>query len=90
MSTSSANANNASSVANFSPARFTKEEKSVLYELFRDNEEIIDIKHRRNSSKKNVSVRECWDRIAALYNDNPDITTLRNVKQIQKFWLNAR
>ncbi|KAL5277931.1 z family protein [Megaselia abdita] len=80
---------------NVSPAaapgtpRFTHSEKSLLYKLFQENEDVIDIKFRKVSRQK-MSIREAWEKIVNSYNDSPGITTKRNFKQIQKFWLNAR
>uniref|UniRef100_T1GG81 Regulatory protein zeste n=1 Tax=Megaselia scalaris TaxID=36166 RepID=T1GG81_MEGSC len=69
--------------------RFTHNEKTLLYKLFQANEDVIDIKYRKVSKQK-MSVREAWEKIVNSYNTNPNITTKRNYKQIQKFWLNAR
>lgn len=71
--------------------RYSENEKSLLYELFEKYQEIIDIKLRRNlySSTKQCEVRECWERILKTFNDNPQ-TSERTMKQLQKFWLNAK
>lgn len=51
---------------------------------------MIDIRQRRNSKSYKMSeVRECWRTILELFNRDGD-TTNRNLKQIQKFWLNSR
>jgi len=69
--------------------RFTAEEKEVLYTLFHLHEEVIDIKHRKKQRNK-YSVRETWDKIVKDFNSHPHVSAMRNIKQIQKFWLNSR
>lgn len=69
--------------------RFTPEEKEVLYTLFHHHEEVIDIKCRKKSRSK-LSVRDAWEEIVNDFNSHPNISAIRNLKQIQKFWLNAR
>lgn len=69
--------------------RFTAEEKDVLYGLFHLHEEVIDIKHRKKQRNK-YSVRETWDKIVRDFNSHPHVSAMRNIKQIQKFWLNSR
>ncbi|XP_037935675.1 regulatory protein zeste [Teleopsis dalmanni] len=69
--------------------RFTTEEKEILYSLFHQHEEIIDIKFRKKQRSK-YSVRDTWDQIVHEFNGHPSVSQQRNVKQIQKFWLNAR
>ncbi|XP_055374769.1 regulatory protein zeste [Condylostylus longicornis] len=75
---------------NSSTNRFTKEEKHILFQLFLENEDIIDIKQRKSCPKKHISIRDCWNKIADEFNNHPSTTTVRSLKQIQKFWLNAR
>lgn len=74
------------------PSRYTKNEKEILFSLFQHFEETIDIRRRKSYSKKlnNMTVRQCWQKICTLYNSDPNITTQRSIKQIQKFWLNSR
>lgn len=69
--------------------RFTAEEKDVLYTLFHLHEEVIDIKHRKKQRNK-YSVRDTWDKIVRDFNSHPHVSAMRNIKQIQKFWLNSR
>lgn len=99
-SNNNSNANNSNSNNNGSTAgsskgqlpltpRFTAEEKEVLYTLFHLHEEVIDIKHRKKQRNK-YSVRETWDKIVRDFNSHPHVSAMRNIKQIQKFWLNSR
>lgn len=71
--------------------RYSESEKTLLYELFERYQEIIDIKLRRNlySSTKQCEVRECWELILKTFNDDQR-TSKRTLKQLQKFWLNAK
>lgn len=71
--------------------RYSDSEKTLLYELFERYQEIIDIKLRRNlySSTKQCEVRECWELILKTFNEHPQ-TSERTMKQLQKFWLNAK
>lgn len=69
--------------------RFTHEEKEILYALFHQHEEVIDIKFRKKQRSK-ISVRDAWEQIVREFNSTPGVSAMRNVKQIQKFWLNAR
>lgn len=71
--------------------RFTEKEKAVLYSLFKDNQGVIDIRHRRysQSNHKQTALRNCWNRILEEFNCHPD-TGNRSMKQIQKFWLNSK
>lgn len=71
--------------------RYSDKEKTLLYELFERYQEIIDIKLRRNlySSTKQCEVRECWELILKTFNEDP-CTNNRTLKQLQKFWLNAK
>ncbi|XP_023293989.2 regulatory protein zeste [Lucilia cuprina] len=69
--------------------RFTHEEKEILYTLFHQHEEVIDIKFRKKQRSK-YSVREAWEQIVREFNSTPGVSAMRNLKQIQKFWLNAR
>lgn len=71
--------------------RYSDSEKTLLYELFERYQEIIDIKLRRNSysSTKQCEVRECWELILKTFNDDPRASK-RTLKQLQKFWLNAK
>lgn len=71
--------------------RYSENEKTLLYELFERYQEIIDIKLRRNlySSTKQCEVRECWELILKTFNEHPQ-TSERTMKQLQKFWLNAK
>ena len=71
------------------PTRFSENEKSILFELFKKYQNIIDIRHRRYSQHKQAELRKCWDTILETFNANPE-TTERSIKQIQKFWLNAK
>lgn len=88
-------ANNGGSTASSSKGqlpltpRFTAEEKDVLYTLFHLHEEVIDIKHRKKQRNK-YSVRDTWDKIVRDFNSHPHVSAMRNIKQIQKFWLNSR
>lgn len=71
--------------------RYSENEKTLLYELFERYQEIIDIKLRRNlySSTKQCEVRECWELILKTFNEDVR-TSERTMKQLQKFWLNAK
>ena len=69
--------------------RFSQEEKDILYELFNQHCEVIDIKLRKKQRNKHA-VREAWNGIVRAFNANPHISAVRTTKQIQKFWLNAR
>lgn len=69
--------------------RFTHEEKEILYALFHQHEEVIDIKFRKKQRSK-YSVRDAWEQIVREFNSTPGVSAMRNLKQIQKFWLNAR
>ncbi|XP_017471338.1 PREDICTED: regulatory protein zeste [Rhagoletis zephyria] len=69
--------------------RFTQEEKEILYSLFHEHEEVIDIKFRKKQRSK-YSVRDAWENIVREFNSHPGVSAVRNLKQIQKFWLNAR
>lgn len=69
--------------------RFTHEEKEILYTLFHQHEEVIDIKYRKKTRSK-YSVRDAWEQIVREFNSTPGVSAMRNLKQIQKFWLNAR
>lgn len=69
--------------------RFTQEEKEILYSLFHQHEEVIDIKFRRKQRSK-YSIRDAWEQIVREFNSHPGVSAMRNLKQIQKFWLNAR
>lgn len=69
--------------------RFTQEEKEILYSLFHEHEEVIDIKYRKKQRSK-YSVRDAWEKIVHEFNTHPGVSAMRNLKQIQKFWLNAR
>lgn len=69
--------------------RFTQEEKEILYSLFHEHEEVIDIKFRKKQRSK-YSVRDAWEKIVHEFNTHPGVSAMRNLKQIQKFWLNAR
>ncbi|XP_053952189.1 regulatory protein zeste [Anastrepha ludens] len=69
--------------------RFTQEEKAILYSLFHEHEEVIDIKFRKKQRSK-YSVRDAWENIVREFNSHPGVSAVRNLKQIQKFWLNAR
>ena len=69
--------------------RFTHEEKQILYALFHQHEEVIDIKFRKKQRSK-YSVRDAWEQIVREFNSTPGVSAMRNLKQIQKFWLNAR
>lgn len=72
-------------------ARFTEKEKSILYGLFKQHQDIIDIRHRRSSHSqhKQTELRDCWNTIVSTFNASSD-TTDRSIKQIQKFWLNSK
>lgn len=69
--------------------RFTQEEKEILYTLFHQHEEVIDIKFRKKQRSK-YSIRDAWEQIVREFNSHPRVMQMRNLKQIQKFWLNAR
>lgn len=69
--------------------RFSEKEKQILYGLFKKYQSIIDIRHRRYSQHKQAELRKCWDTILETFNANSE-TTGRTIKQIQKFWLNAK
>lgn len=71
--------------------RYSETEKTLLYELFERYQEIIDIKLRRSlySSTKQCEVRECWELILKTFNEHQQ-TSERTMKQLQKFWLNAK
>ncbi|KAL9883963.1 zeste isoform 2-T2 [Glossina fuscipes fuscipes] len=69
--------------------RFTQEEKDILYSLFHQHEDVIDIKYRKKNRSK-YSVRDAWEQIVRDFNSHPNVSAMRNLKQIQKFWLNAR
>lgn len=69
--------------------RFSDIEKTILYDLLRKYEHIIDCRSRRNSSQKHLDVRQCWEKILATYNQHPG-TNDRTLKQLQKFWLNSK
>lgn len=70
--------------------RFSETEKELLYGMFRQYKNIIDIKLRKNSySTKQSEVRSCWDTILKRFNDHPE-TRQRTMRQIQKFWLNSK
>ncbi|XP_075155231.1 zeste [Haematobia irritans] len=69
--------------------RFTHEEKDILYNLFHQHEEVIDIKFRKKQRSK-YSIRDAWEQIVREFNSHPGVIQMRNLKQIQKFWLNAR
>lgn len=69
--------------------RFTQEEKEILYTLFHQHEEVIDIKFRKKQRSK-YSIRDAWEQIVREFNSHPGVMQMRNLKQIQKFWLNAR
>lgn len=71
------------------PLRYSDKEKKILYNLFKKYESIIDIKQRKNTSHKLTEVRECWQTILNSFNSY-SCTTARNLKQLQKFWLNSR
>ncbi|KAJ6636753.1 Regulatory protein zeste [Pseudolycoriella hygida] len=71
--------------------RYSETEKNLLYELFEKYRKIIDIRLRKNSysSTKQCEVRECWELILKSFNEDPK-TNERTMKQLQKFWLNAK
>lgn len=69
--------------------RFSEKEKSTLYSLFKKYQHIIDIRHRRYSQHKQAELRKCWDTILETFNANSE-TNERTIKQLQKFWLNAK
>lgn len=69
--------------------RFSEKEKTILYGLFKKFQNIIDIRHRRYSQHKQAELRKCWDTILETFNANSE-TNERTIKQIQKFWLNAK
>lgn len=69
--------------------RFTNDEKRVLFGLFRQHENVIDIKYRKHRKGK-LSIREAWQKILDDFNRHSNVSIQRNLKQIQKFWLNAR
>lgn len=71
--------------------RFTEKEKSVLFSLFKQYQDVIDIRHRRYSQShhKQAALRNCWNKILEEFNASPD-TGNRSMKQIQKFWLNSK
>lgn len=71
--------------------RFTEKEKTVLFGLFKQYQDIIDIRHRRysQSQHKQFALRKCWNTILEEFNAHPD-TGSRSMKQIQKFWLNSK
>lgn len=71
--------------------RFSDLEKRLLFDYFKEHQQIIDIKQRRSSvsSHKQAAVRACWERIVSDFNEHPE-TKSRTVRQIQKFWLNSK
>lgn len=71
--------------------RFSEKEKTVLFELFKQYQDVIDIRHRRysQSQHKQTTLRNCWNKILDDFNQHPDTVT-RSMKQIQKFWLNSK
>lgn len=70
-------------------ARFSEKEKAILYGLFKKYQHIIDIRHRRYSQHKQAELRKCWDTILETFNASSE-TNERTIKQLQKFWLNAK
>lgn len=71
--------------------RFSESEKKILYALFKQHQNIIDIKRRKSSysSHKQSEVRSCWELILKVFNERMD-TKKRTMRQIQKFWLNSK
>lgn len=71
--------------------RYSDHEKQILYGLFKEYGDIID-RHKRRFSKhksKRSELQEAWQEILTRFNNHRN-TTQRNLKQIQKFWLNTR
>ena len=86
------NINNSSIILNDrKPNRFSDKEKQLLYDLFAKYQNIIDIKQRKTmfSSQKQSEVRRCWNLIMDSFNEHAE-TNNRNLKQLQKFWLNSK
>lgn len=72
-------------------ARFSEKEKTLLFSLFKQYQDVIDIRHRRSSHSqhKQIELRKCWKSILEAFNANPE-SRERSMKQIQKFWLNSK
>lgn len=71
--------------------RYSDHEKQILYGLFKEYGDIID-RHKRRFSKhksKRSELQDAWQQILIRFNNHRS-TTDRNLKQIQKFWLNTR
>lgn len=72
-------------------ARFSDKEKTILFSLFKEYQDVIDIRYRRSSQSqhKQAELRKCWNTILETFNANSE-TIDRSMKQIQKFWLNSK